>query len=108
MILIKNYVEYDENDRGVSVILGEIIVQYFNKKNDLDLIIRAHQVVDDGYEFFVKRQLIIIFSAPNYCGEFHNSIMYYNESINFLVDSLYFIVILKIIINLNYEKLRML
>ena len=69
----KDCVEYDENDRGVSVIFGEKIVQDFNKKNDLDLIIRAHQVVDDGYEFFAQRQLITIFSAPNYCGEFDNS-----------------------------------
>ena len=69
----KDVLEYDENDRGVSVIFGEKIVQDFNKKNDLDLIIRAHQVVDDGYEFFAQRQLITIFSAPNYCGEFDNS-----------------------------------
>ena len=69
----KEVTEYDENDRGVSVIFGEKVVEDFNKKNDLDLIIRAHQVVDDGYEFFAKRQLITIFSAPNYCGEFDNS-----------------------------------
>ena len=75
--------EYDENDRGVSVIFGEKIVQDFNKKNDLDLIIRAHQVVDEGYEFFASRQLITIFSAPNYCGEFDNSagIMIIDESL---------------------------
>ena len=69
----KEVLEYDENDRGVSVIFGEKVVTDFNKKNDLDLIIRAHQVVDDGYEFFANRQLITIFSAPNYCGEFDNS-----------------------------------
>ena len=75
--------EYDENDRGVSVIFGEKVVEDFNKKNDLDLIIRAHQVVDEGYEFFAKRQLITIFSAPNYCGEFDNSagIMIIDESL---------------------------
>ena len=79
----KEVLEYDENDRGVSVIFGEKVVEDFNKKNDLDLIIRAHQVVDDGYEFFAKRQLITIFSAPNYCGEFDNSagIMIIDESL---------------------------
>ena len=69
----KDVLEFDENDRGVSVEKKKKIVQEFNRKNDLDLIIRAHQVVDDGYEFFAQRQLITIFSAPNYCGEFDNS-----------------------------------
>ena len=69
----KETLEFDENDRGVSWVFGEKIVNEFNRKNDLDLIIRAHQVVDDGYEFFAQRQLITIFSAPNYCGEFDNS-----------------------------------
>ena len=35
--------------------------------------VRAHQVVEDGYEFFADRQLVTIFSAPNYCGEFDNA-----------------------------------
>ena len=28
---------------------------------------------EDGYEFFAKRQLVTLFSAPNYCGEFDNA-----------------------------------
>lgn len=31
------------------------------------------QVVEDGYEFFANRQLVTVFSAPNYCGEFDNA-----------------------------------
>lgn len=34
---------------------------------------RRPQVVEDGYEFFAKRQLVTLFSAPNYCGEFDNA-----------------------------------
>merc|ERR1712037_659576 len=62
-----------ENDRGVSFTFGADTVESFLKKHDLDLICRAHQVVEDGYEFFAKRQLVTLFSAPNYCGEFDNA-----------------------------------
>jgi serine/threonine-protein phosphatase PP1 catalytic subunit len=45
----------------------------FLKANDLDLVCRAHQVVEDGYEFCHKKRVVTLFSAPNYCGEFDNS-----------------------------------
>ena len=64
---------YGDNDRGVSYTFGEAVVRKFNEKHDIDLICRAHQVVEDGYEFFQRRQLVTLFSAPNYCGEFDNS-----------------------------------
>ena len=64
---------WGDNDRGVSFTFGSEIVSNFLRKHDLDLICRAHQVVEDGYEFFSKRQLVTVFSAPNYCGEFDNS-----------------------------------
>lgn len=64
---------YQHNDRGVSYTFGSNIVSEFLEKHDLDLIVRAHQVVEDGYEFFANRELVTIFSAPNYCGEFDNA-----------------------------------
>jgi serine/threonine-protein phosphatase PP1 catalytic subunit len=64
---------WSENDRGVSFTFGADVVARFLKKHNLDLICRAHQVVEDGYEFFAKRQLVTLFSAPNYCGEFDNA-----------------------------------
>lgn len=64
---------WGENDRGVSFTFGPDVVTSFLRKHDLDLICRAHQVVEDGYEFFAKRQLVTLFSAPNYCGEFDNA-----------------------------------
>lgn len=64
---------WGENDRGVSFTFGQDVVHNFLRKHELDLICRAHQVVEDGYEFFAKRQLVTLFSAPNYCGEFDNA-----------------------------------
>ncbi|KAJ6670657.1 SERINE/THREONINE-PROTEIN PHOSPHATASE [Salix viminalis] len=61
------------NDRGVSYTFGPDKVAEFLMKSDMDLVCRAHQVVEDGYEFFAERQLVTIFSAPNYCGEFDNA-----------------------------------
>jgi len=69
----KNAKGWSENDRGVSWTFSADIVEKFLYKNDLDLICRAHQVVEDGYEFFAQKQLVTIFSAPNYCGEFDNA-----------------------------------
>lgn len=69
----KDIVGWGENDRGVSFTFGEDVVAQFLRRHDLDLICRAHQVVEDGYEFFARRQLVTVFSAPNYCGEFDNA-----------------------------------
>lgn len=59
--------------RGVSYTFGHDIIADFLERHDLDLICRAHQVVEDGYEFQADRKIVTIFSAPNYCGEFDNA-----------------------------------
>lgn len=40
---------WGESERGVSYVFGSDVVTSFLKKNDLDLVCRAHQVVEDGY-----------------------------------------------------------
>ena len=61
------------NTRGVSYIFGADVLAEFCQRMDVDLVARAHQVVQDGYEFFAGRRLVTIFSAPHYCGEFDNA-----------------------------------
>lgn len=56
------------NDRGVSYIYDADKVIESLEKHGIDLVCRAHQVVEDGYEFFANRQLVTLFSAPNYCN----------------------------------------
>ncbi|KAI8062219.1 Metallo-dependent phosphatase-like protein [Gongronella butleri] len=75
--------DWEDNERGVSYCFGKRIVNEFLAKHDLDLVCRAHMVVEDGYEFFNDRTLVTIFSAPNYCGEFDNfgAIMSVNEEL---------------------------
>ncbi|KAH8238747.1 hypothetical protein KR038_010694 [Drosophila bunnanda] len=60
------------NDRGVSYTFGVSIVDTFLQRYNFNLIVRGHQVVEDGYEFFADRRLVTIFSAPNYCNIFDN------------------------------------
>ena len=55
------------NSRGVSYTFGLDVIREFLERHDLDLVCRAHQVVEDGYEFQANRSLVTVFSAPNYC-----------------------------------------
>ncbi|KAI8642300.1 Metallo-dependent phosphatase-like protein [Parasitella parasitica] len=75
--------DWEDSERGVSYCFGKKIVNEFLSKFDLDLVCRAHMVVEDGYQFFNERTLVTVFSAPNYCGEFDNfgAIMSVNEEL---------------------------
>uniref|UniRef100_A0A0W0G3D9 Serine/threonine-protein phosphatase n=1 Tax=Moniliophthora roreri TaxID=221103 RepID=A0A0W0G3D9_MONRR len=64
--------DWEDNERGVSYCFGKGIINDFLVRYDMDLICRAHMVVEDGYEFWNDRTLVTVFSAPNYCGEFDN------------------------------------
>ncbi len=61
------------NERGISVTFSKKSLQNFLSDNNLELLCRAHQVVEEGYEFFGNKKCVTVFSAPNYCGMFDNS-----------------------------------
>ncbi|KND02516.1 serine/threonine-protein phosphatase PP-Z1 [Spizellomyces punctatus DAOM BR117] len=75
--------DWEDNERGVSYCFSKTIVSEFLSRHDLDLVCRAHMVVEEGYEFFNNRTLVTVFSAPNYCGEFDNkgAVMCVNEDL---------------------------
>ena len=58
---------WETNERGVSYVFGDDVIDDFLERNKLDLLCRAHQVVEEGYLFGNNRKCVTIFSAPNYC-----------------------------------------
>lgn len=50
--------------RGVTFSVKNVIE--FLRQNNLEIIIRAHQVVPLGYEFFAGTNLLTIFSSTNF------------------------------------------
>ncbi|GMH50657.1 hypothetical protein TrRE_jg2372 [Triparma retinervis] len=58
--------------RGVGYSFGPDITAAFLDKNGLDLLVRSHEVKDEGYLVEHAGKCITIFSAPNYCDSMGN------------------------------------
>ena len=70
------------SQRGVGVLFGPDVTHKFNSDNGIDLICRAHQLVQEGYRLHFDGALVTVWSAPNYCYRCGNvaSILAISES----------------------------
>lgn len=71
--------------RGAGFSFGPDITKSFNMRNNLKLICRAHQLVNEGYNWNHEKECVTIFSAPNYCYRCGNfaSLMEMDEKGNY-------------------------
>lgn len=60
------------NKRGVGVAWGPDVTKKYLEENNLDLLVRSHEVKDEGYELTHNGYCCTIFSAPNYCDQMGN------------------------------------
>lgn len=53
--------------RGAGYMFGQDVSEHFNHTNGLQLIARAHQLIMEGYNWSHDRNVVTVFSAPDYC-----------------------------------------
>lgn len=76
---------FQESTRGAGYLFGESVVDKFNATNGLELVARAHQMVQQGFQYmFSGNNLVTVWSAPNYCYRCENvaSILSLDECLN--------------------------
>ena len=72
------------SERGAGYIFGEIVVNQFLHMNNIDTIVRAHQLCFEGYNTLFNGKIITVWSAPHYMNRYFNmaSIMEIDENLN--------------------------
>jgi hypothetical protein len=71
---------------------GPDITKRFLQRNQLDYIIRSHEVKADGYEVAHNGKCITVFSAPNYWSVsclYSNELCRWFESFDFMYEQNY-------------------
>ena len=66
---------------------GYGITEKFNRDNKLNMLIRGHELFNNGYSWYHKKQILTIFSAPNYTYRFGNkaAIIEFDEYLNNII-----------------------
>jgi serine/threonine-protein phosphatase 5 len=65
-------VGFAPSPRGVTVTFGSDVTERFLRENGLQLLIRSHQLAQEGYLVQHGGKCITVFSAPNYIGRMGN------------------------------------
>jgi len=59
---------WQASTRGAGWLFGSKVTDEFARVNGLELVCRAHQLVQEGYKYmFPNKNLVTVWSAPNYC-----------------------------------------
>ncbi|EME28390.1 protein phosphatase [Galdieria sulphuraria] len=58
--------------RGIGVSFGPDVTCRFLDANQIALLVRSHEMKEQGYEVEADNRLITVFSAPNYCDQMGN------------------------------------
>eukprot|EP00730_Choanoeca_flexa_P016927 TRINITY_DN8084_c0_g1_i2.p1 TRINITY_DN8084_c0_g1~~TRINITY_DN8084_c0_g1_i2.p1 ORF type:complete len:308 (+),score=36.69 TRINITY_DN8084_c0_g1_i2:45-968(+) len=76
---------WNVSPRGAGFNFGKDVSETYNETNGLTLVSRAHQLVMEGYNWSHDRNVVTIFSAPNYCYRCGNQggIMELDDALNY-------------------------
>jgi len=66
-VFLANRYGWGISPRGAGYTFGQDITETFNHDNNLQFIVRAHQLIMEGFQWQHANGVLTLFSAPNYC-----------------------------------------
>jgi len=73
--------------RGCGVVFGPDVTKAFLDRNNLSLLVRSHEMKQEGYSVDHDGKCITVFSAPNYCDQMGNkgAVLIFNSACEYEV-----------------------